>query len=863
MIEVGPLRVSIKDGSVFRAGQRCQISSRAFAVLEALISSRGSVVTKEALLNHAWPSTIVEENNLQVQIVTLRRALGDARDLLQTVPGRGYLLLPQPQAAPRQSKVYSLGLPFVDTLFGRRDAVDDLLHLFKSNQVVTLTGAGGIGKTSLAIEACRDTGDLFICIRYISLAAIQNDHQLKEAVLSIFADVVTGTATSVEEMSRSLRKSQCLVILDNCEHLIESAAYIAQTITAGNPSVRVLATSREALRIGAETVYPVQNLACPPLTAKKDETLESDAVKLFLHRLNRLSAEFDLDETTVALIAEICRRLDGIPLAIELAAARAATLGLDTVRAHLDDRFAILTGGSRDALPRHQTLRAVFDWSYRLLAKDEQQLFRQAGVFADGFTLEAIAAIMKRHGQSTAGTARTVAGLVAKSLLYVDRQNARRFRQLESSRAFSRSLLDQHGETDEAAHAHATYFRDFFERGPYKEEQIPIESAHDVISAEIGNMRAAMAWAFGPGGSPDLGIDLAGTAVPMLYELPRLDECEYWSVVAIDALRTSKGNRRQGQTRLRILTAYAAALVYTEGPSPSVETAWQEVLALAEAANDHGLQLRAIWGLWNLELYAGRPVSALARAQRFQRAAQTFGSPLQVALSRRVIGMTLHYAGRHAEAREELLAALAAPAIQEVRWSTAGVRTDMVTATHALLARIQWFLGDPGASLQQIEAAEDTARATGHEVTLAYVLMEATIPLAILHRNANSLMLAVESLENECRKAGLRAWLACCDAFEWIARAMESRLTHDALAEMERSIERLCSTGYLTPLPMVLGEFASALLASGQHDRAIETVGSALEHCAQHGSRWYHPALQDLRASITDQLPVVPGTESL
>ncbi|WP_321965416.1 ATP-binding protein [Paraburkholderia sp. J7] len=859
MIEVGPLRVSIEDGSVFRAGQRCPISSRAFAVLEALIAARGSVVSKDALLNHAWPKTIVEENNLQVQIVTLRRALGDARDLLQTVPGRGYLLLPQPQAAPRQSKVYSLGLPFVDTLFGRSAAVEELLHLFESNQVVTLTGAGGIGKTSLAIEVCRDTGDLFFCIRYISLAAIQNEHQLREAILSIFADVVKGTAISVEEMSKSLRQSQCLVILDNCEHLIESAAYIAQTITAGNPGVRVLATSREALRIAAETVFPLQTLTCPSLTADNDETLESDAVKLFLHRLRRLSADFDLNETTVPAIGEICRRLDGIPLAIELAAARAATLGLDTVRAHLDDRFAILTGGSRDALPRHQTLRAVFEWSYRLLAKNEQLLFRQAGVFADGFTLEAIAAIMEQHGISTVSTAQTLAGLVAKSLLYVDRQNARRFRQLESSRAYSRTLLDQHGETAAAARAHATYFRDFFESGPYKDEQIRIEDAHDVISAEIGNMRAAMSWAFGPSGNPDLGIDLAGTAVPMLYELPRLEECEYWSSIAIEALRCANANPRLPDTRLRILTAYAAALVYTEGPGPSVATAWQEVLELAKAANDHGLQLRAIWGLWNLELYAGRPASALVQALRFRRAAQKFGSPLQVALSRRVIGMTLHYAGRHAEAREELLAALAAPAIQEVRWSTAGVRTDMVTATHALLARIQWFLGDVSGSLQKIEAAEDTARATGHEITLAYVLMEATIPLAILHRNANSLMLAVENLENECRKAGLRAWLACCDAFEWIARAMDSRLAPEALSEMEGSIERLRLTGYLTPLPMVLGEFAKALHASGQHDRAFETVEAALEHCAEHGSWWYHSELHDLRVSIGSLVSTSPA----
>lgn len=852
MIEVGPLRVSIQDRTIFRSGQPYPISGRAFDILEALIAERGSVVSKDALLEHAWPNTIVEENNLQVQIVTLRRALGHARQLLQTVPGRGYILLPQPESAPRQSKVYSLGLPFVDTLFGRSTAVDHLLHLFKSSQVVTLTGAGGIGKTSLAIEACRDTGDLFLCIRYVSLAAIQNDHQAREAILSIFSDVVNGAAMSVEEMSRSLRESQCLVILDNCEHLMESVACITQTITAGNPGVRVLATSREALRIAAETVYPVQTLACPAEDADIDASLESDAVKLFLHRLRRQPADFDVNGTTVQIIGEICRRLDGIPLAIELAAARAATLGLDTVRAHLDDRFAILTGGSRDALPRHQTLKAVFEWSYRLLSDTEQLLFRQASIFADSFSLEAIAAIMGRHDVSTAASIQALAGLVAKSLIYVDRQNARRFRQLESARAYARSLLDQNGETAAASRAHATYFRDFFERGPYKSEQIRIEDAHDVISAEIGNMRAAMSWAFGSAGDIPLGIDLAGTAVPILFELPRLEECEHWASVAIDALRAAEASPRLQQTQLRLLSIYAAALIYTEGPQPSVEAAWQEVLTLAESAKDHGTQLRAIWGLWNLELYAGRPTRALPVALRFQRAAKEFGTPLQVALSHRIIGMTLHYAGRHADARGELLAALATPAMQEVRWSTAGVRTDQIAATYALLARIQWFLGDREGSLQQIEEAEETARAAGHELTLAYVLIEVTIPLAILHRNANMLMLAVEGLEKECRKAGLRAWLACCDSFEWIARAMENHLSRDDLFAMERAIGRLRLTGYLSPLPMVLGEFARALDASGLRDRALTTVEAALEHCVEHGSWWYHATLKELRASVGD-----------
>jgi hypothetical protein len=175
---------------------------------------------------------------------------------------RGYVLLPQPEAAPRQSKVYSLGLPFVDKPFGRSSAVADLLRLSESSQIVTLTGAGGIGKTSLAIKACRDTGDLFVCIRYISLALIQNDREAREAILSIFSDVVNRSAMSVEEMSRSLRESQCLVILDNCEHLIESAAWIAQTTRPATPACACLRPA--AKPFGSQRNDIPCSDSCPP-----------------------------------------------------------------------------------------------------------------------------------------------------------------------------------------------------------------------------------------------------------------------------------------------------------------------------------------------------------------------------------------------------------------------------------------------------------------------------------------------------------------------------------------------------------------------------------------------------------------------
>ncbi|BAN28202.1 winged helix-turn-helix domain-containing protein [Caballeronia insecticola] len=859
MINVGPLQVCLTERTVFRQDVPCSLSSRAFAILEALIASRGTVISKDKLLEHAWPKRIVEENNLQVHIVALRRALGPSRDLLRTVSGLGYMLLPQPDTASSERLARSSDLPPVDRLFGRSSAVHEVLSSFESSQVVTLTGAGGIGKTSLALEICHLLDSAFPCIRFISLAPLQSDRHLKEALLSSFSDVLKGSVLSVEELARKLRDFPCLIILDNCEHLIESAAYVTQTLTLGNPSVRVLATSREPLQIHSERVYAVPTLACPAPLAPQAEVVETDAVKLFLHRLRRSSAEFQIDESSLGLIGEICRRLEGFPLAIELAAARSAALGLDTVRMHLDDRFAILRGGSRDLPPRHQTLRAVFDWSYNLLSPTEQMLFRLTGIFVDGFSLEAASALMTRRGVSEAETVQALAGLVTKSLLHIDRASPRRFRQLESAQAYARSRLDELGETPAASAAHASFFRDFFAKGPYRSEQISVDAAHHVVGAEIGNMRAAMSWAFDRDERAHIGIELAGTAVPVLFELPLLDECEHWASVALDALKNPNVTARPVQARLGILSAYASAAVYTQGPSTQVESTWKEALLLAQTSQDSGHFLRAIWGLWNRSLYAGEPAQALTYALRFRSESQRIASPLHVALGCRVMGLTLHYAGKHAEARDELIAALSTSEIRKFRWSTTGVRTDQIAAIQASLARVNWFLGETGDCLQQAELAEETANMAGHELTIAYILIEATIPIAILQRNREALVRAVGELEIRCRRAGLRIWSACCDALAWIAEAMDRRLTADELLEMASSIDRIRQTGYLAPMPLIIGEFAKALAASGQHARALTEVDQALEHGVKHESWWYQPDLEGLRRSLDDLGPSFAG----
>ncbi|OLL29235.1 hypothetical protein BTH42_23565 [Burkholderia sp. SRS-W-2-2016] len=851
MIAVGPLRVCVATGTVEKEGLAYPLSRRAVAILEALIAARGKLVSKAALMEHAWPDTIVEENNLQVHISALRRALGHARDLLRTVAGDGYLLLPEPEPAPGRPGTWSQGLPFVDTLFGREAAVAELLSLLGSHQTVTLTGAGGIGKTSLAVELCRDPRNPFTSIRFLRLAPLATEREAREAVLSLFADLAHGNTPTLDDLAEHLAHAQCLVVLDNCEHLIDTAASIARKLTSGNPGVRVLATSRESLGISGERLHAVKPLACPPAAASCDQMLAADAIRLFLHRMRRQSAGYTEDQPTLTAISDICRRLDGLPLAIELAAARAATLGLDTVRRHLDDRLSLLTGGSKDVLPRHQTLRAVFEWSYRLLPEVEQIVFRQTGIFVDGFTLDAALAVVAPLGLTYADVAAALAGLVARSLVIREPLQTSRFRQLESARAYALALLDDNGETGAVLRAHAAFFQAFFDAGVLNREGRSIAGMIGIFDPEKGNLRAALTWAFGPGGSEALGLELACTAVPLLYDLSWLAECTHWAKVALDALARKPRVERYSRQRLKLVSAYAAALAYTEGPGPVVYDAWREARIIARHHNDNSGQLRAIWGLWNTKQYADEPVRALDHARLFALAARDLGGPLHAALSRRLIGIALHYSGQHRRAEGELLAALRAPELAFQRWTTTGVRIHQTAVTQATLARVRWFLGERASALSLAGEAASAAQDAGHETTLAYVLIEATIPLAILNAEPAAALRAIELLRSECRQAGLNIWLQCCDAFEWICRAQQGPLDAAGLRGMERAVSRLAEGGYLAALPLVLGEQAKALGASGQPREAMAVIQRALDQCSARRSWWYFPVLDRIAQALT------------
>jgi predicted ATPase/DNA-binding winged helix-turn-helix (wHTH) protein len=412
------------------------LGGRAFEVVTVLVQSASELVTKDHLMERVWPGATVGEGTIHVHISAVRKALGPDRGLLKTASGRGYRLLGNWTPQHREGTAARIDSPLTRTpgappannfrplinrLIGRAAAAQFVRDLVSAYRVVTLTGPGGIGKTSLAIKAVRDLLPDFADGGWIVELASLSDSGLVPSTVASTLGLKLAGEISAASVARAVGGRHLVLVLDNCEHVIEAVASLAETFARLCPRTTVVATSREVLRVEGEAVYRVPPLDVPALgQSAPDYIMQYSAVELFVARTKALNAGFSPHAEDLASIATICRHLDGIPLAIELAAASAAALGIAQVSAGLHDRFAMLTRGHRAALPRQRTLRATLDWSHELLPDVEKQLLRRLAVFAGGFTVDSAAAVMADAGLDAAIVPDCIANLVMKSLIVLE-----------------------------------------------------------------------------------------------------------------------------------------------------------------------------------------------------------------------------------------------------------------------------------------------------------------------------------------------------------------------------------------------------------------------------------------------------------
>jgi len=543
----GRFRLDLARRQLLLDERPLQLGDRALQVLCVLAGAKGALVSKDELMARVWAGQVVEENNLQVQISTLRKALDPAatgESWIVTVQRRGYRLLgvgnagshadrPPTEPAP----VYHNNLPqLANALIGREPDVAEIEALLSRYRLVTLVGAPGVGKTSLSLQVGADLLTRFADgARSVELAPLDRPELVGEAVAAVFGLPVHGERPATDAVAAFLRSRRVLLILDNCEHVIAATAKLADALLKTCPGVFLLATSREALSVAGERAYQVPLLDVPQrstsLTAA--EAMEHSAVQLFVERAASALGRFALNRETAPIVAEICRRLDGIPLAIELAAPRLKVLTPEALLARLDDQLHLLTAGGRTAVPRQQTLRAAIEWSYALLTEAEQAMLCRLGVFAGSFTLEAVAAVATGAPVKASDAFDVLAGLVDKSLVVsLTGAGEDRCRLLESTRAFALGKLAA-SRYAELARRLCEHMTTVFERAERSWSTTPSSNWLAAYEPDLDNLRAALGWSLGPDGEPALGLKLANYTHWLWRELGLLQEQRRWFELAL------------------------------------------------------------------------------------------------------------------------------------------------------------------------------------------------------------------------------------------------------------------------------------------------------------------------------------------
>ena len=502
-------------------GKPAALGSRAFDVLLALVERRERLVRKNELLDLVWPDTVVEENNLQSQVSQLRKLLGP--QVISTIPGRGYRFTatvdessslgtaapPKAAGAPRgdasgpsKTTVLRTNLPAVlPSLIGRDDdllALGALIDRHRdTHRLVTIAGAGGIGKTRLAQTLLQArTGAFAHGVCFVDLAPVTDSRQIADTIATALG-VPTAVGDAAEALTRTVAPLEILILLDNAEHLLDEVARIASHLLAAAPGLQLLVTSQAPLKVADERIYRLGALALPDDEVEVEEALTFGAVALFVDRAQAADRRFALDAANVETVIDICRRLDGLPLALEFAAARVPLLGVHRLATSLGERLRLLTAGSRGAPARQQTLRAALEWSHGLASPVEQVVFRRLGVLAGSSTLELVQQVVVDDAIDAWTALEALGGLVDRSLVSVSADEPPRYRLLDSPRAFARERLTAAGEFDVIAARHARAMRTLFERAcdSLIRNDTRAGSAFAAMDADLDNAQAALQWA--------------------------------------------------------------------------------------------------------------------------------------------------------------------------------------------------------------------------------------------------------------------------------------------------------------------------------------------------------------------------------
>jgi predicted ATPase/DNA-binding winged helix-turn-helix (wHTH) protein len=843
---------------LFADNEPVRLGGRAFDVLMALVDARGSVLSKDALMERAWPGRIVEESALQSQISALRSALGADRDLIRTISGRGYQFTGEIHVVPVDADAHadagnttsqsaaphaplpgayaSTNLPApISELIGRDDVVAEIQNLVLTRRLVTLTGSGGIGKTRLAVAASRAVLSHFAHGVWFADFSPLGDAAIVPAKVVTAIGLKLGSGqVSAQRVAQALADRQLLVVMDTCEHLIAAVAELAEAVLGASEAVHLLVTSREPLQVEGEWIYPVPPLGVPDEGIEsEDELLRSGAGQLFLQRARAANPRLVLDRRALAGVAAVCRRVDGIPLAIEMAAARTSMLRPDEIAARLDDRFQLLIGRRRTALPRHQTLRATLDWSYDLLTESERMVLRRLAIFAGAFSLNAAGLVAAQLPEIAPWQViECVSVLVSKSLVVAEAgQDSMRFRLLDTTRAYGLEKLAESGDRERLLRRHAEYYMDLMDQAEAEWQTRPTADWLWNYEPEIDNLRSALDWAFSASGDASLGIALTTAALPLWLHLSLLEECRSRVEQALGT-KAELGPRRE----MKLNAALGSTLSYTRSVTdPEVREAWARALELAEYLGDVDYQLRALLGVWGSHIRGGGRRLALELAERFRSLAASHPSDRMV--GERMIGEVEYLAGNLVAARSHIERMLTGYSVSN-RWSDLiRFQVDQPSRARAFLARTLWLQGFPDQAMLNARRGVEDAQSSNHPLSLCYALALAACPIAVLRGDVDEAEHYIEMLLGFSRRHALPLWEGWGCFYKGVLLIKRGDFANGARL-LHRGLSALDAARFAVRFIAFLGDAALALGSAGEIAEGLAEVDAAVAQFGATEEKW-------------------------
>src|SRR5216683_664968 len=663
----GPFRLSTKERLLEKGGGPVQLGSRALDILIALVERPAEVVSKKELIARVWPDLVVDEGSLRFHILALRKALGQGRSstrYVTNVSGRSYCFVApisraaSPPVLLSNSLAHSpVGLPLSPTrMVGRDETVQLISEELTARRFLTIVGPGGIGKTTVAIAVSRSMLAAFDgAVHYVDFGPLGTPSLVPNMVASTVG-LPGNFDDPLAALPAFLRDRRMLLVLDSCEHLIDTIAPLAERIFREAPEVHILATSREPLQVEGEQVHRIHALAFPPDDAPLTAAcaLTFPAVQLFAERAAADGSGFELNDAEAPIVGKVCRKLDGIALALELAAGRVGVYGINGIASLLDGPCRLLWQGRRTALPRHQTLCAMLDWSYNLLPESERMILRRLSVFVGAFSLEAAQFVVAGDILEREQAAEAMAGLVTKSLVAAEtNRTGTLYRLLDTTRAYVLAKMVDSGERNTIAERHAIYYREFLERIEIASLAGSKNNGAIETWGHVSNVRAALEWSFSEQGDKEIGTALAAASAPLFLELSLLTECRFWMERAI-AEHGDRGDRRE----MELKEALAISLMFIKGNSKEVLAALTPALSLAQVLELPYHQMRLFAAHHVFLVRIGDFRGAAAVAEQNAAVAKRTSDPTAMMMADWMLGVSDHLLGDQASARKHCETAL-------------------------------------------------------------------------------------------------------------------------------------------------------------------------------------------------------------